>query len=154
MLWDNDGSAADVVNYCTEIFGDGTIMDAFRRKLAREQVGKLQAEEAEFQAVAHRVKTTKERRVENATGLQAIGSIPLKLYHGFAAAFKMRAEEQGMTLESNGYECWSDEEFLNWLRKHPKYSCLFYREAPRNARIIVNDRPMVTTPAGLILPAA
>lgn len=151
-LWDNTGDTSDIVNLYADMFGDGTLMDSFRAKMAREKPMQEAQAERDLQAVCRRVKATKVRKVENSTGLTAVASIPTKLYHDMAIVFRMRAEEMGITLESNGYECWQDEHFLNHLRKHPKYQYLFYKEAARNARIIVNEpKPM---PGGLIVSAA
>lgn len=143
MLFENDGSAADVVNYYTEMFGDGTIMDAMRRKLAHEQEGKLAAEQQEIKQVAARVHDCRERHVHNDTGLVPDFSAPLRHYHGYAAAFKIRCDELGIPLEQNGYECWSDADFIAWYKR--RYPELCFKEAQRNARIIVNES--VTSPA-------
>jgi hypothetical protein len=137
MLFENDGSASDVVNYYAELFGDGTIMDAMRRKMAREQEGKLTLEQREIAETAARVNECKERRVQNETGIVPDFSAPLRHYHGYAAAFKLKAEEEGIILDNNGYECWADTDFQAWYRK--RYPELCFKEAPRNARIIVNE---------------
>lgn len=139
MLFENDGSAADVVNFYAEMFGDGTIMDAMRRKMTHEQEGKLTAEKREIAETAARVNECKERRVQNDTGLVPDFSAPLRHYHGYAAAFKLRCSELGILLEENGYECWQDPDFIAWYKD--RYPQLCFKEAARNARILVNDTP-------------
>lgn len=153
-LWDNTGEASDLVNLYADIFGDGVVMDAYRARMAIEQPLQKQRDEKELQAICQRVKTTKERKVESSTGLAALASIPCRLYHDMASVFRMKAEDAGVKLDGNGYECWQDEDFLNYLRKHPKYQFLFYKEAPRNARIVVNDTPRPLIAGGSIIAAA
>ena len=136
-LFDNDGSPTDVINFYADLFGDGAIMDSFRAKFAAEREGKLTLEQKEVNACIKGVQECPARRVENATGLAPDFRVTQRQYHGYAAAFKMKAAEQGMTLEGNGYECWQDDDFKNWFKKrHPGQ---VFREEARNARIIVND---------------
>jgi len=136
MLFENDGSPADIINAFTEIHGDGAVMDAMRRKLAADQEGRIATEIREFNAIAARVHET-ERVAHDETGLIPDFSVPVLLYHTYAAEFKLKAAEQGIRMEGNGYECWDDEDFINWYKR--RYPQLCYTEAPRNARIIVND---------------
>lgn len=135
MLFENDGSASDVINAYAEVFGDGTVMDAMRIKLAQKADQEPGLIQKEIQESAQRVKETKERRVlEAAADMVPDFTVPFRLYHAYAAAFKMRAEENGITLESNGYECWSDPDFQAWFKR--RYPELTYREEKRPATII------------------
>lgn len=146
MLFENDGSPADIANAFTEIVGDGAVMDAMRRKLASEQDGRRQREIDDFNAIAARVNET-ERVANNETGLIPDFSVPALLYHTYAADFKMKAIQEGITLEGNGYECWACPEFIAWFKKrHPE---LVHKEAPRAATIIVPAGKYTLLPAAL-----
>lgn len=134
MLWENDGSATDVVNVITEEVGDGTIMDAFRRHLTATADSKKADEIALQNAIAARVNEC-ERRAEDETGLIPDFSIPIMHYHGYAFEFKLKAAEMGITLESNGYECWYCPDFTAWYKKKHPEQC--FKEAKRAASIIV-----------------
>lgn len=154
-LWDNHCEPADIVNVYADLYGDGRIMDGFRHTMAINQPLQEVQRERELNAVCQRVKSTKERKVENDTGLTAVASVPLWLYHAAAIATRMKAEESGITLDCNGYGIWSDPDFEAYMRKHPKYQFLFYKEAPRNARIIVNETSLARpTSVPLIVSAA
>jgi hypothetical protein len=145
MLWENDGSATDVVNAITEITGDGALMDSFRRKLTAEADAKHQALITDFNDIATRVHET-ERVAENETGLIPDFSIPAILYHQYAAEFRFKAAELGITLEGNGYECWYCPDFIkHYKKKHPE---MVHVEAKRAASIIVpgNKYGSVTSP--------
>lgn len=134
MLWENDGSAADVVNALTEIHGDGAIMDSMRRKLTAEADGKHQQLLEDFDAIATRIHGV-ERVAEDDTGLIPDFSIPLVMYHSYAFEFKLKAAKEGIVLEGNGYECWYCPEFVAWFKKkHPE---LVHKEAKRAPSIIV-----------------
>lgn len=136
MLFENDGGPADIINAFTEIHGDGAVMDAMRRKLEAGLEGRIATERAEFDAIASRVHET-ERVAHDETGLIPDFSVPVLLYHTYAAEFKLKAAEQGIRMEGNGYECWACPEFIAWFkRKHPE---LVHVEAKRNAAIIVPD---------------
>ncbi len=134
MLWENDGSASDLINVLTEEIGDGTMMDALRRHLrgtADRHELQLQQDMHDVAARLHGV----ERRVHEETGLVPDFSVPQILYHQYAAEFKFKAAKEGITLDANGYECWQCPEFIAWFKKkHPE---LVHKEAPRNATIIV-----------------
>jgi hypothetical protein len=144
MLFDNDGSSTDVVNAYTEIFGDGRVMDGLRHKLKLEQVGVQTLEQKEIHAVALKVNECRERKVENETGLVPDFSVPARHYHLYAAAFNLRAKECGMVLDGNGYECWVDDDFVGWYKE--RYPMLVYKEAARNAMILVNESPLAGAP--------
>lgn len=134
MLWENDGSATDVVNTLTEIVGDGAIMDSMRRKLSAEADGKHQQLLNDFDAIATRIHGV-ERVAEDDTGLIPDFSIPLVMYHSYAAEFRFKAAQEKIVLEGNGYECWHCPEFVAWFKKkHPE---LVHKEAKRAPSIIV-----------------
>lgn len=134
MLWENDGSASDVVNALTEVVGDGAIMDSMRRLLTAQADGKHQQLLNDFDDIATRIHGV-ERVAEDDTGLIPDFSIPLILYHQYAAEFRFKAAEQKIVLEGNGYECWHCPEFVAWFKKkHPE---LVHKEAKRAPSIIV-----------------
>lgn len=135
MLFENDGSPTDILNAYAEMFGDGVVMDAMRIKLiaiADQKTGRVKQA---IERAAQRVKEYKERRVIEAMGdICPDFEVPRELYDDYATAFKLRAEEQGITLEGNGYECWYDPDFQAWFKtKHPE---LCYREEKRPTTII------------------
>lgn len=133
-LFENDGGAADVLNFYAEIYGDGAVMDAIRAKMTREQDGAQAQLNQDVADTAKRVNECRERRVHNETGLAPDFSVPVRIYHGWAAACKMRCLEEGIVLDNNGYECWSDDwHIARFKRLYP--DCVF-KEAPRNATIV------------------
>lgn len=134
MLWENDGSATDAVNAITEVVGDGAIMDAFRRQFSAQADRKHQTLLDDFDAIATRIHGV-ERVAEDDTGLIPDFSIPLALYHSYAAEFRFKAAQEKIVLEGNGYECWYCPEFVAWFKKkHPE---LVHKEAKRAPSIIV-----------------
>jgi phosphoglycolate phosphatase-like HAD superfamily hydrolase len=147
MLFDNDNTAADVVNAMTEIFGDGAVMDSFRAKLTREQLPKQIAEEKEIARLAAKVSAARERAVlEQAMDMLPDFEIPQHLYHRYATAFRYKAEEVGVFMEGRGYECWHDEDFKAWYRK--RWPQLCYHEAQRTVTITkARDFPTITLTA-------
>lgn len=158
MLFENDGSYSDALNYACEILGDGTVMDAFRAKMTAEQVQRQKEERRAIERLALKVKTWKvRRRAFGDCGVVPDFECPSCHYHGYAAAFKLLALERGVVMPGNGYECWDDEGpegFIEWYKR--KYPELCYDEAPRNARILVNEfgkLPLVL-PAGTNVAAA
>lgn len=148
MLFANDGSASDVLNCYTELFGDGAVMDSMRIKLAQkadQEPGLLQRE---INAIATDVKATKERRViEQAGDMVPDFTVPIRLYHSYAAAFMMKAEKEGIILENNGYECWSDPDFQDWFKR--RYPELAYTEAKRNPTIVKSFSQLAGQPVQL-----
>lgn len=133
-LWENSGDAADVINAFADEHGDGTIMDAMRRHFRATADRHETALRNQFDAIAARVHET-ERVAEDETGMIPDVSIPVLMYHQYAADFRFKAAQEGITLEGNGYECWSCPEFIAWFKKkHPE---LVHREAARKATIIV-----------------
>lgn len=145
MIWDNDGSASDVINCYAEMFGDGVVMDALIPKLIQSDEQRALRERREIAEVAARVNEARERRVHAETGLVPDFSVPVRLYHGYAAATRLRCQEQGIELEQNGYEIWQDADFQQWFKR--RYPELCFKEAQRNARIIVNEGRTLTTTA-------
>lgn len=147
-LWENDGGAADFINVLTEDIGDGTMMDALRRHFRLTADAHETQLQQDMHGIASRLHKV-ERRVHEETGLVPDFSVPVILYHQYAADFRFKAAELGITLESNGYECWSCPDFIRWFKKkHPE---LVHKEAQRNATIIVPGdkygaaRPLATT---------
>ena len=132
-LWENDGGAADFINVLTEDIGDGTMMDALRRHFRLTADAHETQLQQDMHGIASRLHNV-ERRVHEETGLVPDFSVPVLLYHQYAADFKFKAAELGITLESNGYECWHCPDFIKWFKKkHPE---LVHKEAARNATII------------------
>jgi hypothetical protein len=139
MLFENDGGAADVLNAYAELFGDGKVMDAMRPWLGRRKEAEAGLVAREVRAAAETVHEQVERRAMcGDLGVIPDFTVPVRLYHAYAAAFKMRAEEAGVELPDQGYECWHDEDFVEWFKR--KYPELVFKEQKRNARIIVNER--------------
>lgn len=133
-LFENDGSAADVLNFYAEIYGDGAVMDAIRAKMTREQDGEQAQINKDVADTAKRVNECRERRVHDETGLVPDFSVPLRIYHGWAAAVKMKHLELGIVLPQNGYEWTTDTwHIARFKRLYP--DCVF-KEAPRNATIV------------------
>lgn len=138
MLWDNDGTPGDVINAYTELFGDGAVMDSMRKLLTAEEQGREERERKEIARIAAKVKAWKERRhIMGDLDVVPEAKIPDFHYHRYAAAYRLRAQEEGITLPCQGYGCWQDSWHMAWY--HRKYPELFYDEAPRNARILVNE---------------
>jgi hypothetical protein len=134
MLWENDGSAADVVNALTEVVGDGAIMDSMRLHLTAQADRKHQTLLDDFDAIATRIHGV-ERVADDDTGLIPDFSIPLTLYHKYAFEFKLKAAELGIVLEGNGYECWYCPDFIrHYKKKHPE---MVHKEAKRAPSIVV-----------------
>lgn len=138
MLFETTNGPADVINAYTELFGDGRVMDAMRRLLTAEEKDQEQRERREIRRLARKVKAYKlRRRIFGDLGVMPECEVPDFHYHRYAGAFEMKAREAGIELPEKGYECWQDADFLAFYqRKHPE---LFYDEAPRNARILVNE---------------
>jgi hypothetical protein len=135
MLFDNDGSSADVLNAYAELFGDGAVMDSMRGLLLSKAERETELVKRDIQECAERVKATKERRViEQAADMIPDFTVPTRLYHTYASAFRMRAAEDGIELEGNGYECWYDADFQAWFKR--RYPELTYREEKRTATIV------------------
>lgn len=138
MLFETTNGPGDVINAYTELFGDGRVMDAMRKLLTAEEKEQEQRERQEIRRLAWKVKKHKLRRYFlGDLGVVPECEVPDFHYHRYAGAFKMKAEEAGITLPEGGYECWQDADFLAWYQR--KYPELFYDEAPRNARILVNE---------------
>lgn len=138
MLFETTNGPADVINAYTELFGDGRVMDAMRKLLTAEEKEQEQRERREIRRLAWKVKAYKLRRyIMGDLGVVPECEVPDFHYHRYAGAFEMKAREAGIELPEKGYECWQDEDFLAFYRR--KYPELFYDEAPRNARILVNE---------------
>lgn len=138
MLFETTNGPADVINAYTEIFGDGRVMDAMRKLLTAEEKEQEQRERREIARLALKVKRWKERRrIFGDLGVVPECEVPDFHYHRYAGAFELKAREEGIELPEKGYECWQDDDFLAFYRR--KYPQLFYSEAPRNARILVNE---------------
>jgi len=140
MLWDNTGDAGDVVNAYAELFGDGTVMDSMRKLLTQDELTRQQREDAEYKRLAAKVAEERvRRRFLGDLGVAKEAEIPDFDYHRYAGAFNMKAKEEGIELPEKGYECWQDDDFLAFYRR--KHPYLFYEEAARNARIVV-EKPI------------
>lgn len=138
MLFETTQGPGDVINAYTELFGDGQVMDSMRKLLTAEEKNQEWRERREIKRLAWKVKRTKLRnRFLGDLGVVPECEVPDFHYHRYAGAFEMKAREAGIQLENKGYECWQDEDFLAWYQR--KYPELFYAEAPRNARILVNE---------------
>lgn len=140
MLFENDGGAADMVNFYAEIYGDGAVMDAMRSKMAREQDGQRAQLNQDIAATAARVNECRERRVHDESGIVPDFSVPLRIYHGWAAAVKMKHLELGIVLPENGYEWTTDPWHIARFKK--LYPDCVFKEAPRAPTIVVNERPL------------
>jgi hypothetical protein len=139
MLFENDGSFSDALNYACEMVGDGAVMDAFRAKMSAEWVSKQEEERRAILRLARKVKLWKiRRRILGDHGVTPDFECPACHYHGYAAGAKLLALDRGVPLDCNGYGIWDDDDFVAWYKR--KYPELCYEEAPRNARILVNEQ--------------
>lgn len=138
MLFETTNGPGDVINAYTELFGDGRVMDAMRKLLTAEEKKQEQRRQREYRRLARKVKLYKlRRRFLGDLGVVPECEVPDFDYHAYAGAFEMKAREEGIELPQKGYECWQDDDFIgHYRRKHPE---LFYDEAPRNTRILVNE---------------
>lgn len=147
MLFETTHGPGDVINAYTELFGDGRVMDAMRRLLTAEEKEQEQRERREIRRLAWKVKKHKVRRYFlGDLGVVPECEVPDFHYHRYAGAFEMKARECGLVLPEKGYECWQDTDYLAWYQR--KYPELFYDEAPRAARILVNEHghlPLLAT---------
>lgn len=135
MLFENDGSAADVLNAYAEIYGDGVVMDAMRKKLVPIAEQRSPRIKRAIERAAMRVKEAKERRVIEEMGdLCPDFEVPREIYDDYASAAKLKAEEMGVTLDCNGYGWWTDSGNQAWFRR--TFPELCYCEEKRPATII------------------
>jgi hypothetical protein len=138
MLFENDGSIADALNYAAEILGDGRVMDAFRAHMTDKQAAQQLEERRAIRRLAIKVKRTKlRRRAFGDLGVLPDFECPGCHFHGYAAGAKLLALDNGVVLPCNGYGIWDDDDFVAWYKR--RYPELCYDEAPRNARILVNE---------------
>ncbi len=138
MLSALDGSVTDGLNYACQMLGDGPVMDAFRRHYNASADADRTAELADIKRLAIKVKAYKERKyILGDLDVVPDFECPACHYHGYAAGAKLLALDKGKPLPCNGYGIWEDEDFVSWYKR--RYPELCYHEAPRNARIIVND---------------
>jgi len=146
MIFETTNGPGDVINAYTELFGDGRVMDAMRKLLTAEEKEQEQRERREIKRLGLKVKLSKvRRRFLGDLGVLPECEVPDFHYHRYAGAFEMKAREAGAELPEKGYECWQDSDFLAFYQR--KYPELFYDEAPRAARILVNENghlPMLT----------
>jgi hypothetical protein len=134
MLWENDGSATDIVTVLVEDVGEGTFMDRYRKKLAAEQDARKADEISLINRLAQSIHASEVVALPE-TGMIPDVGIPDIHYHQYAWHFRELAAKQGITLPENGYECWGCEDFMRFYRKkHPE---LCYKAAPRAPVITV-----------------